>query len=92
MRYDLSGNSEVMLDSSMPVMWVSDNGGTVICVSSVDDSLYTYEIYGRNFKKKLTLNGVYYPAVSDDGSILYVLCDYDTENKQGVLKAIDLVS
>lgn len=92
MRYDLSGNGEVMLDSSMPVMWVSDNGGTVICGSSVDDSLYTYEIYGRNFKKKLTLNGVYYPAVSDDGSILYVLCDYDTENKQGVLKAIDLVS
>lgn len=92
MRYDLSGNSEVMLDSSMPVMWVSGDGSTVVCGSSVDDSLYTYEIYVKNFKKKLTVNDVYYPAVSDDGSVLYLLCDYDTENKQGVLKAIDLDS
>lgn len=92
MRYDLSGNSSVMLESSMPVMWISKNGDTVICGESYDDSLYTYEIHAKNFKKKLTVNGVYYPAVSDDGSILYLLCGYDTENRQGQLKAIDLYS
>lgn len=84
------GIRDIAVESSMPIMWISDNGDTVICGSSADDSLYSYEIYYKDFKKKLTVNNVYFPAVSEDKSTLYLLCDYDTDIMSGTLKAFDL--
>ncbi len=81
---------EIAVESSMPIMWISDNGDTVICGSSTDESLYSYEIYYKDLKKKLTVSNVYFPEVSEDKSTLYLLCDYDTDIMSGTLKAFDL--
>lgn len=85
-----NGSREIVDESSMPIMWVSDNGDTLICGSSADGTFYTYEIYYKDLKKKITVNNVYYPAVSDDKSVLYLLCDYSSDNLSGTLKAYDL--
>ncbi len=91
-RYDLNGNGKVVVDSCMPVMWISDDGSTVITGESYDDSLYSYVIYGSNFKKNVQISNVYYPSVSEDKSILYLLANYNEDKKTGKLIAVDLRS
>ena len=90
-RYDVNnGNSLLMEESCAPIMWISDTGSTVITGESFDDALYSYQIFAQDFKKSKNFENVYYPSVTDDQSIVYLLCNYDYDQKSGELIAVDL--
>lgn len=91
LRYSVADKSSVMAEEDCaPVLWVSETGSTVITGESFDDTLYSYRIFSENFKKSRTFENVYYPSVTDDQSILYLLCNYDSANRRGDLIAVDL--
>ncbi len=85
-----TGTSVVADEDCAPVMWVSNSGSTVITGESFDDTLYSYRIFAQNFKKNKTFENVYYPSVTDDQSVVYLLCNYDLTAKSGDLVAVDL--
>lgn len=85
-----TGTSVVADEDCAPVMWVSNSGSTVITGESFDDTLYSYRIFAQNFKKNKTFENVYYPSVTDDQSVAYLLCNYDLTAKSGDLVAVDL--
>ncbi len=85
-----TGASVVVDENCAPVMWVSGSGSAVITGESFDDTLYSYRIFAQNFKKNKTFENVYYPSVTDDQSIVYLLCNYDLTARSGDLIAVDL--
>ncbi len=89
-KYDLNGNKTVLDNNCMPLMWVSDSGDSAITGESDDDSLYSYRVFAENFTKEKTFKNVYYSNVTQDKSILYLLCDYNYDTRQGRLVAVDL--
>lgn len=90
LKYDLLGEKTLLSQSTYPVMWVNDDASTIITGSSEDDEYYYYRLFAKNMKREKTFERVYFSAVTPDKSIVYLLHDYDTELKQGVLTAVDL--
>lgn len=86
---DLSGNKRILDRAAFPIMWTSGDGTSAVTGDNDDDSLYTYRVFAKDFDKKREFFDVYFAEVSDDGSILYLLHDYDTELKIGKLTAVD---
>lgn len=89
-RLQLNGEKTLVHQSSFPVMWVNDDGTQAITGENMDDGLYTYRLFTRDLKKQKVFENVYFSEVTDDKSILYMLYDYDYDNRSGVLAAIDL--
>ncbi len=90
LKYDLLGAKTLLNQSTYPIMWVNDDASTIITGSSEDDEYYYYRIFAQNMKREKKYARVYFSAVTPDKSIVYLLHDYDTELKQGVLTAVDL--
>lgn len=89
-RYYLDGTKEKLYDNSYSVFWTNDDGSTVITGENNDDSLYSYRIFAKNFKKEYNFSNVYYAEVTQDQSILYLLYNYDYDMQKGILAAVDL--
>ncbi len=91
-RYELDGTKTKLHDNSYSVFWTNDDGSTVITGENNDDSLYSYRIFAKNFKKEYNFSNVYYAEVTEDQSILYLLYNYDYDMQKGILAAVDLHS
>ena len=89
-KYSIKGEKTLVHESSFPVLWVNDDGTRLVTGENIDDGLYTYRLFTNNLKKQKVFNNVYYSDVTDDKSILYMLCDYDYDTYSGTLTAIDL--
>ena len=89
-KYSVLGEKTLVHESSFPVLWVNDDGTRLVTGENIDDGLYTYRLFTNNLKKQKEFNNVYYSDVTDDKSILYMLCDYNYDTYSGKLVAIDL--
>ena len=89
-KYYLDGTKEKLHDNSYSVFWTNDDGSTVITGENNDDSLYSYRIFAKNFRKEFNFSNVYYAEVTEDQSILYILYNYDYDMQKGILAAVDL--
>lgn len=89
-KYSIKGEKTLVHESSFPVLWVDDDGTKLVTGENIDDGLYTYRLFTNNLKKQKVFNNVYYSDVTDDKSILYMLCDYDYDTYSGTLTAVDL--
>ncbi len=85
-RFDFDGNRELINSNVPKIMWASDS--TVLCGESADGTLYTYYAIKRN--KCTVINDVYYASVTDGGSTLYAIADYDTVIASGKLISLSL--
>ncbi len=91
-RYELDGTKTKLHDDSYSIFWTNDDGSSVITGENNDDSLYSYRIFAKNFKKEFNFSNVYYAEVSADQSILFILYNYDYDMQKGTLAAVDLHS
>lgn len=89
-KVDLSGNKTLVHHSSFPLMWVNDNGTQAVTGENIDDGLYTYRVFTKNLKKQKVFDNVYFSEITDDKSILYMLYNYDYDERSGILAAVDL--
>ena len=83
-----NGKSELKASQTAHIMWVSDTGDAVLTGESFDDSLYIYTLFTKDFKKKSIFENIYFSGVSEDKSTIYLLKDYDSENKKGTLASV----
>ncbi len=86
----LNGEKILVHESSYPVMWVNEDGTQAITGENIDDGLYSYRLFSKNLKKQKHFDNVYFADVTDDKSILYMLYNYDYDNRCGTLAAVDL--
>ena len=89
-KYSVLNEKTVVHETSFPVLWVNDDGSQLITGENIDDGLYSYRLFTNNLKKQKVFDNVYYSDVTDDKSILYMLCDYDYDAYSGTLVAVDL--
>lgn len=86
----LNGEKTLVHQSSYPIMWVNDDGTQAITGENIDDGMYSYRLFSNKLKKQKDFENVYFSEVTDDKSILYMLYNYDYDNRSGVLAAVDL--
>ncbi len=91
-RYELDGTKTKLHDASYSVFWTNSDGSSVITGENDDDSLYSYRIFAKNFKKELNFANVFYAEPSADQSILFILYNYDYDMQKGTLAVVDLHS